>query len=122
MIYNLFIIGIGGFLGTICRVLIIFMINKFFPHNLNYATLIVNIIGSFLIGILFSYAEVKNLNILTKIFFSLGFLGAFTTFSAFSYENLLFLQSGNYFHFILNIFLNLSLCTIAVWLGYLIFK
>ncbi|HEF9444993.1 TPA: fluoride efflux transporter CrcB, partial [Campylobacter coli] len=40
----------------------------------------------------------------------------------FSYENLLLLQSGNYFNFSLNILLNIILCLIAVWLGFIIFK
>ncbi|MCR6570150.1 fluoride efflux transporter CrcB [Campylobacter insulaenigrae] len=122
MIYTLLAVGFGGFLGAIVRILTTSICNKLLPHNFAYGTLMVNIIGSFLMGMFFSYINSKELNILLKSFLSTGFLGAFTTFSAFSYENLLFLQSENYFHFIVNIISHLSLCLLAVWLGYLIFK
>ncbi|CAM4164172.1 fluoride efflux transporter CrcB [Campylobacter armoricus] len=122
MIGTILAVGFGGFLGAIARMITSSFFSKIIPHNYPYGTLFVNIIGSFLIGLFFSYANSKGVHILTKSLVSTGFLGAFTTFSTFSYENLLFLQSGNYFQFLLNIFLNVALCLLAVWLGFLILK
>ncbi|EAJ8404268.1 CrcB family protein [Campylobacter jejuni] len=92
------------------------LVNKFFPYSISFGTLFVNVLGSFIIGLLFSYAQNKGLSPLLKSFISTGFLGAFTTFSTFSYENLLLLQSGNYLNFTLNIILNvffLLICRMA---------
>ncbi|EGC9982577.1 fluoride efflux transporter CrcB [Campylobacter coli] len=122
MLNTLLIVGFGGFIGAILRMLSINLVNKFFPYSISFGTVFVNVLGSFIIGLLFSYAQNKGLSPVIKSFISTGFLGAFTTFSTFSYENLLFLQSGNYFNFSLNILLNIILCLIAVWLGFIIFK
>ncbi|AJC86300.1 fluoride efflux transporter CrcB [Campylobacter sp. RM16704] len=122
MINTILAVGFGGFLGAVARMLTSNFISKNIPHNFPYGTLMVNIVGSFLIGVLFSYANSKGMHTITKSFISTGFLGAFTTFSTFSYENLLFLQGGNYFHFLLNVISNITFCLLAVWLGYLIFK
>ncbi|EPU0192695.1 fluoride efflux transporter CrcB [Campylobacter coli] len=122
MLNTLLVVGFGGFIGAILRMLTINLVNKFFPYSISLGTLFVNVLGSFIIGLLFSYAHHKGLSPALKSFISTGFLGAFTTFSTFSYENLLLLQSGNYFNFSLNILLNIILCLIAVWLGFIIFK
>ncbi|EAH4947157.1 fluoride efflux transporter CrcB [Campylobacter coli] len=122
MLNTLLVVGFGGFIGAILRMLSINLVNKFFPYSISLGTLFVNVLGSFIIGLLFSYAHHKGLSPALKSFISTGFLGAFTTFSTFSYENLLLLQSGNYFNFSLNILLNIILCLIAVWLGFIIFK
>ncbi|EHB9799479.1 fluoride efflux transporter CrcB [Campylobacter coli] len=122
MLNTLLIVGFGGFIGAILRMLSINLVNKFFPYSISFGTVFVNVLGSFVIGLLFSYAQNKGLSPVIKSFISTGFLGAFTTFSTFSYENLLLLQSGNYFNFSLNILLNIILCLIAVWLGFIIFK
>lgn len=116
------IVGIGGFLGSVFRMLSINFINKIFPHAIGFGTLFVNVLGSFVIGLCFSYAQNKGLSPLLKNFINTGFLGAFTTFSTFSYENLMLLQNGNYFHLFLNIVFNVILCLLAVWLGFIIFK
>ncbi|ENQ6619188.1 fluoride efflux transporter CrcB [Campylobacter lari] len=122
MISTILAVGFGGFLGAISRMLTSSFFNKIIPYDFPYGTLLVNIIGSFLMGLFFSYANFKGVHIFTKSLISTGFLSAFTTFSTFSYENLLFLQSGDYFHFFLNIILNVILCLLAVWIGFLIFK
>ncbi|MCW1360399.1 fluoride efflux transporter CrcB [Campylobacter sp. US33a] len=122
MLNTILVVGFGGFLGAILRMFAINLVNKFLPHSISFGTLFVNVFGSFIIGLLFSYAQNKGLSPLLKSFISTGILGAFTTFSTFSYENLLFLQSGNYLNFTLNILSNVTLCLLAVWLGFLIFK
>ncbi|EDO7153572.1 fluoride efflux transporter CrcB [Campylobacter coli] len=122
MLNTILVVGLGGFIGAVLRMLSINLINKILPHSISFGTLFVNVLGSFMMGLLFSYTHHKGLSPALKSFISAGFLGAFTTFSTFSYENLLLLQSGNYFNFSLNILLNIILCLIAVWLGFIIFK
>ncbi len=122
MLNTILIVGFGGFIGAILRMFAINLVNKFLPHSISFGTLFVNVFGSFIIGLLFSYAQNKGLSPLLKSFISTGFLGAFTTFSTFSYENLMLLQSGNYLNFALNILLNVTLCLLAVWLGFIMFK
>lgn len=122
MLNTILIVGLGGFIGAILRMLAMNLVNKFLPHSIGFGTLFVNVLGSFIIGLVFSYAQNKGLSLLLKSFISTGILGAFTTFSTFSYENLMLLQSGNYLSFALNIVLNVVLCLFAVWLGFLIFK
>lgn len=122
MLNTIIVVGIGGFIGAVLRMFAMNIVNKILPHSISFGTLFVNVLGSFIIGLLFSYAQNKGLSPLLKSFISTGFLGAFTTFSTFSYENLLLLQGGNYINFALNILLNVALCLFATWLGFLIFK
>ena len=119
---NLLIIGLGGFFGAVARALTNSLVAKLAPHSPALGTLCVNVLGSFAMGLLFAYAQNKGVSPLTKSLISTGFLGAFTTFSTFSYENFLLLQSGNFAHLALNILLNVALCLIAVILAFWLIK
>ena len=119
---NLLIIGLGGFLGAVARALMNSFVAKLAPNALGLGTLCVNVLGSFGIGLLFAYAHQKGVSVATKSFISTGFLGAFTTFSTFSYENLLLLQGGNYAHLALNIILNVALCLLAAYFAFWLMK
>ena len=122
MLNALLAIGLGGFLGAITRGISFHIIHKLLPHYAFLATLFVNVLGSFLIGILFCYIETKELSMWVRNFVGVGFLGAFTTFSTFSYENLMLLQNGFLVSFACNIILNVGLCLLAVWLGFILFR
>jgi len=107
------IIGVGGFFGAISRFLLAGFMQKIFASTLfPIGTLTVNVVGSFIIGIMvvvfanISAPEYKAL-IMT------GFLGALTTFSTFSLESVTMLQEGDYYRFSLNIVLNVTLSIIA---------
>jgi CrcB protein len=83
-----------------------------------YGTLIVNVVGSFLIGflmVLFEQRFVVNASV--RIFLTIGILGGFTTFSTFSYETIALLREGTYFTGVTNILLTLCACLSATWLG-----
>lgn len=122
MLNTILIVGFGGFLGAIFRMVFVELINKLLPHSINLGTLFVNILGSFFLGVLYSYLQNKHFSPFLNHFINIGFLGAFTTFSSFSYQNLLLLQNGSYFYFVLNLFFNISFCLLAIWIGLLIFK
>ena len=119
---NLFIIGLGGFVGAVARALMNSLVSKLAPHSIGLGTLCVNVLGSFAMGFLFAYAQNKGVSPLMKSLISTGFLGAFTTFSTFSYENFLLLQSGNFTHLALNILLNVALCLGTVWCAFVLIK
>lgn len=90
------IIGIGSFLGGIARYLLtVFIQNKFFS-TFPYGTLVVNIIGCFAIGIVYSLSEKATINHELKMFATTGILGGFTTFSSFSYESVSLFRDGRY--------------------------
>ena len=95
MIKNFILIGVGGALGSMLRYLFSLLIQH---KQLPWATLLVNIIGSFIIGIVVA-ESLKNEIFANnwRLFLATGICGGFTTFSAFSLENLQLLQNGKYF-------------------------
>ncbi|KKC49186.1 MULTISPECIES: CrcB family protein [Paenibacillus] len=75
-------IGIGGFAGAILRFVLIELVRKRSSSGFPYGTLLVNLSGSFLIGLLYGATSDSRLILLLGT----GFLGAYTTFSTFQYE------------------------------------
>mgnify|MGYP003462343289 FL=1 len=118
MIKNLLLVGLGGAIGSMLRYAgSVLISSKTFP----YATLTVNIIGSFIIGIIFAISikeEVLFNN--WKLFLATGICGGFTTFSAFSLENMSLLQSGKYGMAVAYVCLSILLGIGATFSGYLI--
>jgi len=87
-VYKLLIVGFGGFIGSVARYLAVKLVdgklNPLFP----YGTLTVNIVGSFLLGLIYMLALRKaGLSENGRLFLGVGFCGGFTTFSAFALEN-----------------------------------
>lgn len=119
---QLLLVSSGGALGAILRYSI-GNLSKIYFFNSFYTTLLINIIGSFLIGYLISLGYVKNFSEnFIKYFLIIGFLGSFTTFSAFSYEVLdLFLSKKIFLSFTYVIF-SISFCIIAAYVGIYINK
>lgn len=115
---TLLVIGCGGFLGAISRYMVSGWAYTIFGTGMPYGTLIVNIVGSFLLGIVAQLILAGNLLTATaSSFLGIGFLGAFTTFSTFSVQTLELLESGSPLKALLNILLNLLLCLIGAWSG-----
>ncbi|WP_457567913.1 fluoride efflux transporter CrcB [Desulfurobacterium sp.] len=109
-------VGIGGFLGAISRFLIAGFVQKLTGSTFPFGTLTVNVLGSFIIGILaMLFKDVIAPE--WKGFFITGFLGALTTFSSFSYETVALFQDGLFLQGLANIFLNVSLCLTATVAG-----
>ncbi len=92
MIKEIIWVGLGGFMGSICRYLVSLGLISI-KWNLPWPTLVVNLIGSLVIGILAAYA--LKIPQEWKLLLIPGFCGGFTTFSSFSLENLSLLQAGS---------------------------
>lgn len=117
MFSNFIIVAAGGGLGAMLRYGIsMLMKNTGFP----VATLLINIAGSFVIGIVMamSVRTVAPLNETTKLILATGICGGFTTFSAFSYENLALLQSGRFYIALIYIMASVLLGILAAWAGF----
>ena len=116
MIKNILLIGLGGGIGSMCRYTVsLLLVNKSFP----VATLLINISGSFIIGLVAAYA-LKNEWFAAnwKLFLATGICGGFTTFSAFTLENMQLLQQGKYLWALLYIAASIVLGLMATFFGY----
>ena len=105
-----FLLAVGGGSGALCRYLLGLTVMKKFPTPLiPVAMIIVNIIGSFGLGLLFGNFDAVNFyNDALVVFLGLGFFGAFTTFSTFSVEAVQLVLDKKYLHALL--YLSLSIC------------
>jgi len=110
-------VGFGGFFGAIARFYVGVEMVKHFPHEVPLATLTVNIIGSFIIGLLIAFFVIYTPNTLLKLFLVTGFLGALTTYSTFAIESFMLLKS-NFWYGVLNIVLNVFGTILAAGSGY----
>jgi CrcB protein len=123
MFKTILYVAIGGAIGSVLRYLITLFINKQFSHPIPIATLLINILGCFLIGFLVGTFDKNNtLDISLKYLLLTGFCGGFTTFSAFGLENVTLFQSQNPVSALLYIGLSVVLGLAAVWFGLFITK
>ncbi len=118
-IYNILVIGLGGFFGAISRFIISKQMALLLGDGFPYGTLLVNVVGSFLLGFLSRYLlEHFIVSELVRVSLLIGFLGAFTTFSTFSYESIMLLQDGDFIKAGVNILGNVVLCLILCFVGF----
>ena len=114
-------IMLGGAFGAIFRYLFSNGVYAWLGRGFPYGTLAVNVIGSFLMGLLtILLIEKGNVSEVVKLTLLVGFLGAFTTFSTFSMDTLNLINQGQLVRALLNMFLNVGICVLAVWLGIII--
>jgi CrcB protein len=117
------IAGLGGFIGSASRFWISSVTYRILGQDFPYGTLLVNVVGAFLIGFLMAVFEERFLvspNL--RIFLTIGVLGGFTTFSTFSYETVSLLREGSYLTGTANILYSLLNCLGATWFGGVIGK
>lgn len=115
-------IGLGSFLGGVSRYLLSELFKNVATQNFPFATFFVNIIGCFLIGLCFSMFEKNFLDRTWYTILTVGFLGGFTTFSAFSLDMHKLLKDQMYFYFVIYSFGSLFLGILATLIGYWMIK
>ena len=118
---NIVVIALGGAMGSVIRYLMMTSIqNRFnqFHQGFPLGTLAVNVLGSFLIGLLFIVIQQRfHSSELLRGFLIIGLLGGFTTFSAFSFETLHLLESGFWGKAFLNIISSIFFCIASAFAG-----
>lgn len=116
MIKNVLLVAAGGGLGSALRYWIYLLLKT---QSFPYATLVINIAGSFLIGIIMALSiKLDHFPADYKLFLATGICGGFTTFSAFSYENVSMLEAGRSNAVFIYILASVTAGIAATWLGY----
>lgn len=113
-------IAAGGALGAVARFALSHQVYLWFGREFAWGTLAVNVLGSFAMGLLAVLLIDKwSLSNEWRAFIMVGFLGAFTTFSTFSYETMQYIQVGEFAKAVANMAVSLVLTLSAVWFGLL---
>lgn len=123
MLKTLLFIGAGSFSGGIARYLLSRLVQTHVVSAFPWGTMVVNVAGCLVIGVLYGLFERGNLmNGELRMFLTVGFCGGFTTFSTFVHENYTLLEDQNFLHFALYSILSFALGLLAAYLGHLIIK
>ncbi|NMB81152.1 MAG: fluoride efflux transporter CrcB [Ignavibacteria bacterium] len=118
---NYILVSAGAAIGGASRYWLSNFVYKFLPANFPYGTFTVNLIGSFLLGIIIYLLSDKGIisqNL--RLFLTIGFCGGFTTFSTFSLETINLIRNAEFLFAALNVLLNVTLCLIATYIAYIL--
>jgi len=122
LIIKIIYIASGGAIGSVLRFLFSDFLKIYFP-NLPIGTFFVNVLGSFLIGLFIGILNNKEISeVVIKYFFIIGLLGSFTTFSAFSLENLQLIEQSKFLISMIYIIFSVLFCIIAAYFGFNLLK
>lgn len=123
MIKNIFLVLLGGGIGSVVRYLLSYLLTKNNTTQFPWATFIANALGCLMIGLLFGYIQKNNLqNETLKLLLITGFCGGFTTFSTFSLENIQFIQNQNYNFALLYTISSIFIGFLGVLIGFKLFN
>jgi len=118
MLKTILLVGTGGFIGSVMRYLVQVYVEKGLMSTFPLGTLIANVAGSFIIGVVFALAEKGSLlNAEWRIFLAVGVCGGFTTFSSFAYNNFTMIKENALGQLFWNVGGSLFLGILAVYLG-----
>ncbi len=118
MMAKLAAIAIGGAAGSVLRYGVSQGIHTLVGRGFPWGTLVVNSLGSLLVGFIFVYlVERSAVSEVLRAALFIGLLGGFTTFSTFSLETLVLIEEASYFKAVVNIFISVVLCLGGAWLG-----
>jgi fluoride exporter len=118
-------VAIGGALGSVARYWLNGIASEKFGETFPWGTMLVNLTGSFVIGIVAALAGPdgrmdSSSRAFATQFIMIGICGGYTTFSSFSLQTLNLLRGGEWLYAGTNVFLSVIVCLVAVWLGYLL--
>jgi CrcB protein len=115
---NALLVFLGGGLGAVARYGAQGFVYRWAGAEFPFGTMVVNVTGSFVIGLLMTLFEERFMAAPeVRLFLTLGFLGGYTTFSSFSYESMALFAGGNFLGGTLNVAGNFAGCLAATWLG-----
>jgi len=118
---NLIAIAVGGAFGALARYTSSQWVYSMFGRSFPFGTLIVNVAGSFVMGLLaVLLIERFVAGPELRAFLMIGFLGSFTTFSTFSLETVNLISSGEVIKAGVNMLISVFVCVTACWMGMLL--
>lgn len=112
------VIALGGAIGAVLRYLVSLLVISFAGDSWPYGTLVVNLLGSFLIGFMWQLFDTVTYPHATHLLVFTGVLGAFTTFSTFGLESLTLLQAGRSRDGLLYLAVSNVGGLLCIWLGF----
>ncbi len=120
--HKILLVLLGGSIGAVCRYATGLLAVRLFGPAFPWGTLIVNLVGCFLIGLAFALADRGTImGPEARLFFVTGFLGALTTFSSYAMETIHSVRAGTHLVTLANILLNnvagLALVVAGIWVG-----
>jgi CrcB protein len=115
-------IGSGSFIGGILRYLLSQFIQTKVLSSFPFGTLVVNVLGCLLIGVVYGISDRGQLSPEVRLFLATGILGGFTTFSAFSNETVAMLRDGQFGFAGAYIFASIGIGIMATFIGIMITK
>lgn len=115
-------IGSGSFIGGVLRYLISLAVQERILSTFPYGTMTVNMVGCFLIGVVFGLSDRGNMTQEWRLFLATGVMGGFTTFSAFSNETVNMLRDGQLVYALIYVAGSILLGITATFLGISIIK
>lgn len=116
-------VAFGGAVGACLRYFLTNHTHVLLGKDFPYGTLIVNVIGSFFIGALYTWVNQQlDMQEHVRAFVIVGILGSLTTFSTFSLDTITLVQSAQWFKAVINIMLNVACCLCVTWIALQLFK
>jgi len=116
---KIILIGLAGFIATLSRYCISDVVAKRYGETFPMGTLVVNLIGCFLVGLLFYLLQERYLvNQTVRTVVLIGFVGGFTTFSSFGLQTFTLLQDGEFGLAVLNLMVSNFVGLFLIWAGY----
>lgn len=116
-------VAIGGAAGALARYGTVVAYQRFAPSTFPLAILTVNVLGSLLFGLIWAYAEDRDwISENMRLLVLTGFLGSFTTFSTFAFDEAMFIRSGSWAIFVANLLISNAAALAAVFIGFRVGK